>query len=91
MTNYKAETKTAYLRHVGFISGRKYELGMMMYFCLLYHVSNVGAWSDHLVAAKCGIFMKFCCKSLYLKKYWMYLNEIFHVASLLKGGHCRQI
>ena len=30
--------------------------GMMMYFCLLYHIRNVGAWSNHLVAAKCGIF-----------------------------------
>lgn len=28
----------------------------MMYFCLLYQIRNVGAWSNHLVAAKCGIF-----------------------------------
>ena len=32
------------------------KLGMMMYFCLHYHIRNVGALSDHLVAAKCGIF-----------------------------------
>ena len=32
------------------------KLGMMMQFFLLYHIRNVGACSDHLVAAKCSIF-----------------------------------
>ena len=63
----------------------------MMYFCLLYHIRNVGHGKITWLLQNAAFLMRFCCKSLYLKKYWMYLNEIFHVASLLKGGHCRQI
>ena len=67
----------------GFICGRKYETWHDDEF--LSPLSGHGQITWLLQNA--AFLMRFCRKSLYLKKYWMYLNEISHVASPLGGGH----